>query len=201
MNRNELIDVVATRLEQSRQEASEALDAVVDEIKKAVAQGDKVTIPGFGVFENIAQAARESRAVKSIGAAAEDTHGPRFKAGADFKALVAGARKAVIDRTKKAAPAKKSASAKKPAPAKKSAPAKKAASAKKSATKKASSAKKTTAKKASTAKQSATKKATSAKKATTKKATAAKSTATKKATAAKKTATAKATSAKDASSK
>lgn len=142
MNSAELIDKIAERLEQTRKEATDTVEAVLDEIKNAVNKGDKVSLSGFGIFD------RKKK---------KSSKGPRFKPASDFKALVSGARKAS---------APPPASEKKPStPAQKSAP----ATAKRTAAKK-TAAKKTAAKKTS-AKKSATgtaKKAT----ATAKKATA-----------------------------
>ena len=58
MNRKELVEAVAERLEASRQEASEAVEAVIETIKSEVAKGEKVAISGFGIFEQIQRNAR-----------------------------------------------------------------------------------------------------------------------------------------------
>ncbi len=121
MNKAELIELVAIRLEDSKKAAGEAVEVIIDEITKAVAKGEKVAITGFGVFEKVERAARTGRnpltgAVVKIKA----TSVPKFRPGADFKGMVSGKKKV----TAKKAPAKK-------APAKKTvakkAPAKKAA--------------------------------------------------------------------------
>ncbi len=190
MNRAELIDNLADRLEKSRKEATEIVDAVVDEIKGAVTKGEKVQIAGFGIFENIARGARTARNPKTGQTVkVKATKVPKFRPASDFKALVSGARKATATKTAKKAPAKKAAPAKKTtttakAPAKKTAPAKKATTAKKAPAKKAT----TTAKKAAPAKKAPAKKATTAKKASAKKATTAKKAPAKKTTAKKATA-------------
>lgn len=191
MNRAELIDNLADRLEKSRKEATEIVDAVVDEIKGAVTKGEKVQIAGFGIFENIARGARTARNPKTGQTVkVKATKVPKFRPASDFKALVSGARKATATKTAKKAPAKKAAPAKKTttaakAPAKKTAPAKKATTAKKAPAKKAT----TTAKKAAPAKKAPAKKATTtAKKAPAKKATTAKKAPAKKTTAKKATA-------------
>ena len=179
MNRAELIDNLADRLEKSRKEATEIVDAVVDEIKGAVTKGEKVQIAGFGIFENIARGARTARNPKTGQTVkVKATKVPKFRPASDFKALVSGARKATATKTAKKAPAKKAAPAKKTttaakAPAKKTAPAKKATTAKKAPAKKAT----TTAKKAARPKKAPAKKAATAKKAPAKKTTAKKATA------------------------
>jgi DNA-binding protein HU-beta len=137
VNKAELVDRLAARLDVTKKLAGEALEAIVDEITKSVAKGDKVAISGFGVFEKADRAARVGRNPQT-GATVKikATSVPKFRAGAEFKSTVAGKKKAA-PAAKKAAPAKK-APAKKAAPAaKKAAPAaKKAAPAKKAPAKK-----------------------------------------------------------------
>ena len=133
MNKAELIEAVAARLDGSKKAASEAVDAVFDEIVSAVASGDKVSITGFGNFEKKDRPARTGRNPQT-GATVKikATSVPKFRAGAEFKAIVSGKKKAApAKKAKKAAPAKKA--TKKAAPAKKAT--KKAAPAKKSAKK------------------------------------------------------------------
>ncbi len=62
MNKAELIDVVASRIDASKKDASEAVQAVIDAITEIVAKGQKVSISGFGVFERAERAARTYRA-------------------------------------------------------------------------------------------------------------------------------------------
>ncbi len=156
MNRAELIDNIAERLEQSRKEAADTLDAVVDEIKKAVLDDHKLNISGLGiwqVFERGARTARNPQTGETVKVKA--TKVVKFRPASDFKAMVSGARKATAGAKKapaKKAPAKKTTAKKAPA---KKAPAKKT-TAKKAPAKKApakkTAAKKTTAKKATTRK-------------------------------------------------
>ncbi len=122
VNKAELVDRLAARLDVTKKLAGEAVEAIVDEITKAVAKGDKVAISGFGVFEKGDRAARVGRNPQT-GATVKikATSVPKFRAGAEFKSAVAGKKKAAA---KKAAPAAKKAPAKK-APAKKAAPARK----------------------------------------------------------------------------
>ena len=141
MNKAELIDAVAERLGHSKKDVANVIEAALDEIKRTVASTDKVTkqrlkvaLSGFGVFEGQerqARLGRNPRTGETVKIKATVT--PKFRPGAEFKAVVSGAKKA-------AAPAKK-------APAKKAAPATKAAPAKKAPAKKAP-AKKAPAKKA-----------------------------------------------------
>ena len=96
MNKGDLAEAIAKRLNQSRREANETVDAVIEEIKEAVAEGEKVVISGFGVFEGNLRServGRNPRTGEAVPVAA--TRVPRFRPGAEFKAMVAGARRAV----------------------------------------------------------------------------------------------------------
>ncbi len=132
MNKAELIDSVAARLGHSKRDVTAIVDAFIDDTKRAVAKGEKVAISGFGVFEAQARKARLGRNPRTGETVKiKATKLPKFRPGAEFKAVVSGAKKvAAPAAAKKAAPAKKAA-AKKAAPAKKAvakkAPAKKAA--------------------------------------------------------------------------
>jgi DNA-binding protein HU-beta len=211
VNKAQLIDAVADKLEVSRRAAGEAVDAVLEGITGAVVVGDKVSLTGFGTFESArrpARIARNPRTGEQVKVAAATV--PKFRAGQAFKDEVNGAtrttRKTTAKKTAAKRPAARPAAARKttaksaagrPAGAKKAAPAKKAA-ARKSATGKAAG----TAKKAAAVAKAAAK--TTAKKVVAKRAaarpvtrkSAAKAPATKagaKKTAPKKSAAAKAT--------
>jgi DNA-binding protein HU-beta len=103
MNKRDLIDAISGRLG-DKKSATEALNAVLDTIQSAVANGDKVAITGFGVFEKSDRPARTARNPATgapIQVAASSV--PKFRAGADFKALVNGAKKAPAKATTKTA--------------------------------------------------------------------------------------------------
>ncbi|MBI1351690.1 MAG: HU family DNA-binding protein [Actinomycetales bacterium] len=158
MNKAELIDAVATRLGHSKRDVTDIVDAFIEETKKAVVRGEKVAVSGFGVFEAQARKARLGRNPRTGETVKiKATKLPKFRPGAEFKAVVSGAKKIVSKApAKKAAPAAKKAAPAKKAPAKKAAPAaKKAAPAKKAPAKKAAPA----AKKAAPAKKAPAKKA------------------------------------------
>ncbi|GAA1922176.1 HU family DNA-binding protein [Streptantibioticus ferralitis] len=196
MNKAQLVEAIADKVG-GRQQAAEAVDAVLDAIVRAVVSGDRVSVTGFGSFEKVDRPARYARNPQTgERVRVKKTSVPRFRAGQGFKDLVSGTKKlprggevAVKKAPKgsltggvtvKKAVAKKAAAKKaaaKKVTAKKAAVKKtvaKKAAAKKTTAKKAA-AKKTTAKKA-TAKKAAAKKAT-AKKAPAKKATTRKTTA------------------------
>ncbi|MET8974068.1 HU family DNA-binding protein [Streptomyces sp. NPDC004539] len=194
MNKAQLVEAIADKVG-GRQNAAEAVDAVLDAIVRAVVAGDRVSVTGFGSFEKVDRPARYARNPQTgERVRVKKTSVPRFRAGQGFKDLVSGSKKlpkndVAVKKAPKgslsgtASATVKKAAAKKAAPAKKAtAAAKKAAPAKK-ATAKTAAAKKTTAKKAATAKKAVAKKAPAkkapAKKSTARKTTAKKTTATK----------------------
>ncbi|MEW2389506.1 HU family DNA-binding protein [Streptomyces venezuelae] len=201
MNKAQLVEAIADKVG-GRQQAADAVDAVLDAVVRAVVSGDRVSVTGFGSFEKVDRPARYARNPQTgERVRVKKTSVPRFRAGQGFKDLVSGSKKLPKnDVAVKKAP-KGSLSGGASATVKKAAA--KKATAKKAATK--ATAKKTTAKKTTatakkttaTAKKAAAKKATAKKtatKATAKKATpAAKKTTAKKATPAAKKATAKKT--------
>src|SRR5579863_9808890 len=93
MNKRDLIDAISGRLG-DKKTATEAVNAVLDTIQHAVAKGDKVAITGFGVFEKTDRPARTARN-PATGASIKvpKSSVPKFRAGADFKAVVNGDKK------------------------------------------------------------------------------------------------------------
>jgi DNA-binding protein HU-beta len=86
MGKTELIKKVAERLGESNTFAGRALDAVLDEIIHQVANGEKVTITGFGSFESTYREAREAHNPATGGTVSvPEKYHPKFKAGATFK--------------------------------------------------------------------------------------------------------------------
>jgi DNA-binding protein HU-beta len=147
VNKADLIDAVSAQLDASKKDVTEVVETLLHEVKKSIARGEKVALSGFGVFERQSRAARTGRNPRTGEAVKiKATKLPKFRPGAEFKAVVSGAKSATSGAAKKPAakkaPARKAAAKKAPA---KKAPAKKAA-AKKAPAKKAA-AKKTTARK------------------------------------------------------
>ncbi|MFI1334442.1 HU family DNA-binding protein [Streptomyces sp. NPDC020845] len=182
MNKAQLVEAIADKLG-GRQQAAEAVDAVLDAMVRAVVAGERVSVTGFGSFEKVERPARYARNPQTgERVRVKKTSVPRFRAGQGFKDLVSGSKKlprggeVAVKKAPKGSlqVAAKKAAAKKAA-AKKAAPAAKKAAAKK-APAKAAAAKKAPAKAA--AKKVTAKKAT-AKKAPAKKAPARKTTAKK----------------------
>ncbi|HIR49879.1 MAG TPA: HU family DNA-binding protein [Candidatus Avoscillospira avicola] len=90
MNKTELINQVAERAGLSKKDAEQALNAMLDTVSDALAQGDKVQLVGFGSFEIKARDARMGRNPKTkepIEIPA--TKAPVFKAGKALKDRVA----------------------------------------------------------------------------------------------------------------
>ncbi|HET6298664.1 MAG TPA: HU family DNA-binding protein [Kribbella sp.] len=179
MNKSQLVEALAVHFDGNRRSAQHALESVIDTVQRELTKkGGKVAITGFGAFEAIERGARMVRNPRTGETKrAKKTVVPKFRAGAELKAVVSGAKKL----PKLVAP--------KPAATKAAAPAKKAAPVKAAATKTA--AKKAPAKAAATktvAKKAPAKKApakTVAKKAPAKKAVVAKKAPAKKAPAKK----------------
>ena len=182
MNKAQLVEAIADKVG-GRQQAADAVDAVLDAIVRATVAGDRVSVTGFGSFEKVDRPARYARNPQTgERVRVKKTSVPRFRAGQGFKDLVSGTKKLPKNdvAVKKAPKGSLTGGA--------SATVKKAAA--KKATAKTAAAKKTTAKKTTAKKTTATAKKTTAKKAPAKKATgtAAKTTAASKTTAKKATA-------------
>ncbi|MET9113968.1 HU family DNA-binding protein [Streptomyces longwoodensis] len=192
MNKAQLVEAIADKMG-GRQQAADAVDAVLDAIVRAVVGGDRVSVTGFGSFEKVDRPARYARNPQTgERVRVKKTSVPRFRAGQGFKDLVSGSKKLPKnDIAVKKAP-KGSLSGPPPTIAK--------AAGKKAAAKKttAAAAKKSAAKKTTTARKTTT---AAAKKSTAKKATPQKTSAAAKKTSTAKTATAKKTAAKKAPAK
>ena len=61
MNRNELVDAVASKTDLKKTEAGRAVDAVFESIEGALKKGDEVRLVGFGTFSVAHRAASEGR--------------------------------------------------------------------------------------------------------------------------------------------
>ncbi len=86
MNRQELVDAMASKADISKKNADAALKGFVDAVSEALKKGDKVQLVGFGTFEVAERAAREGKnpqtgEVIKIKA----SKAPKFKAGKALK--------------------------------------------------------------------------------------------------------------------
>lgn len=91
MNKHELVAAIAQNAELSKKDAEKALAATIDAISKALVEGDKVQIVGFGTFEVRERAARQGKNPRTgevISIAASKV--PAFKAGKALKDIVNG---------------------------------------------------------------------------------------------------------------
>jgi DNA-binding protein HU-beta len=89
MNKNELVEAVASEASLSKADASRAVDAVVSSITGAMKRGDSVSVLGFGTFtvrDRAARTGRNPRTGEEIQIAASKN--PAFKAGKALKDAV-----------------------------------------------------------------------------------------------------------------
>ncbi|SDI55353.1 DNA-binding protein HU-beta [Paraburkholderia steynii] len=61
MNKQELIDAVATTTDESKTSTGEAIDAIIEAVTHALSRGDTVQLIGFGSFSVGARAERSGR--------------------------------------------------------------------------------------------------------------------------------------------
>lgn len=93
MNKAQLIDAISDKMG-GRQQATDAVEHVLDAIVRAVVQGDRVSITGFGSFEKVDRPARYARNPQTgERVRVKKTSVPRFRAGQGFKDLVSGSKK------------------------------------------------------------------------------------------------------------
>ncbi len=89
MNKTELVAAVAAKAELSKKDAEAAVNAVFDLVKDALAEGDKVSLIGFGTFSVKTRAARTGlnpRTKETI--EIPESKVPAFKAGSALKDAV-----------------------------------------------------------------------------------------------------------------
>ena len=89
MNKTELVAAVAAKADLSKKDADAAVAAVLDAVKEALADGDKVSLVGFGTFSVKTRAARtglnpQTKETIDI----PESKVPAFKAGAALKDAV-----------------------------------------------------------------------------------------------------------------
>jgi len=122
VNKSQLVEALAVHFDGNRRQAQHALESVIDTVQRELTKkGGKVAITGFGAFEAIERGARMVRNPRTGETKrAKKTVVPKFRAGAELKAVVSGAKKlpkltvpkAGGTATKTAAPAKKTAATK-----------------------------------------------------------------------------------------
>jgi DNA-binding protein HU-beta len=85
MNKTELVEKIAAGAGISKVDAKKALEATVDAIKAALADGDKIALVGFGTFSTSERPEREGinpQTKEKISIAAKKV--VKFKAGAEL---------------------------------------------------------------------------------------------------------------------
>jgi len=95
MNKAELIDQIAKDAGLTKAQANEALDSFTGAVVSTLKKGDKVTLVGFGTFSVTARSARNGRnpqTGETLKIKARKV--PKFKAGSEFAAKIAGAKAA-----------------------------------------------------------------------------------------------------------
>ena len=93
MNKSEIAGRLATRMALSKGTATGAVDAVLEVIGEALAQGENVRVAGFGTFTTRSRAARSGahpRTGENVSIPASNA--PVFKAGKTLKNAVNGCR-------------------------------------------------------------------------------------------------------------
>lgn len=86
MNKTEFTKTVAEKAGISKAEAKKTVEAVLDTVTESLKNGDKISLPGFGVFstrETSARVGRNPATGESVNIAARRVAG--FKAGAGLK--------------------------------------------------------------------------------------------------------------------
>lgn len=89
MTKADLITVVAEKTDMTKADATKAVEAVIDEITNALANGEEVQIAGFGKFvvrNRVGREGKDPRTGEKIFIA--DTKTPAFVAGKALKEAV-----------------------------------------------------------------------------------------------------------------
>lgn len=89
MNKSELVDAVADHADLTRASATRAVDAIINNVTRALKKGEQVTLVGFGTFEVRKRKARTGRNPQTgEEIKIKATRAPAFKAGKALKDAV-----------------------------------------------------------------------------------------------------------------
>jgi len=92
VNKTDLINQLAERLDGDKKAAQTAVEGFIDLVQREVQRGRNVSISGFGVFEKRARAARTARNPRTGEAVkVKKTTVPAFRPGKYFKDVISGA--------------------------------------------------------------------------------------------------------------
>lgn len=89
MNKMELVDAIASKAGVSKSQAKKMLDAMIEEVTKALSKKQTVSLTGFGTFvvsRRAARTGRNPRTGATLNIAAMNV--PRFRAGKALKDAV-----------------------------------------------------------------------------------------------------------------
>jgi len=118
VNKTDLINQLAQRLDGDKKVAQSAVEGMIDLVQREVQRGESVSISGFGVFEKRARAARTARNPRTGQAVkVKKTTVPAFRPGKYFKDVIAGSVKLPKVTTKPTTARAAAAAAKTPAAA------------------------------------------------------------------------------------
>jgi DNA-binding protein HU-beta len=92
MNKQEFIESLAVRCDVTKAESGRALDAILDSLTQAMADGEDVRFTGFGTFSSQRRRARESVNPQdpSQKIRIRAAHVPKFKPGTSLRAAASG---------------------------------------------------------------------------------------------------------------
>lgn len=88
LNKEDFIKAMKTRSGIAQYVLEEFLDVFTDTVMQEVANGNKVNIQGFGSFEAVERAARQSKNFSGEATIIEARKSPKFVVGAEFKRRV-----------------------------------------------------------------------------------------------------------------
>ena len=94
VNKAQLVERIATSVSTTKLQVESVLDCAIENIQSAISRGEEVKLVGFGTFDVGSRKARVGRNPQSgaeIRIPARRV--PRFRAGKEFKELIAGASK------------------------------------------------------------------------------------------------------------
>jgi DNA-binding protein HU-beta len=91
MNKNDLVAAMSTKCQLTKKDTEKALKAFEEVVTEELANGGKVQLVGFGIFEVIERAAREGRNPRTHEAMPiPASKAPKFKVGKSLKDAVNG---------------------------------------------------------------------------------------------------------------
>lgn len=89
MNKENLVEILLSRLGGTKKSAQEAVEEIFDSIVKTLAKGEEVSIGGFGIFKVVQRKARMARNPRTGAKIQVPSHkAPRFRPSKSFKEAV-----------------------------------------------------------------------------------------------------------------